>query len=328
MKMKQVLFTVVSMLLLFSCGNEKPKVTEDKDEVVKAKAPEFNADSAFYFIEKQVSFGPRVPETAAHNSCILWLEQKFKEYSVDVFIQEGPKTNQTKYRIRNLIVSFNKEAKDRILLCAHWDSRAMADQDKERKAEPILGADDGASGVGVLLEVARVLSSQPLKSTGVDIILFDVEDQGISGPAYEKDSWCVGAQYWSKNPHIPNYRARFGVLLDMVGAKAAHFPKEGVSLKHASYYVDKIWSTAWEIGYSDYFENKEERQIIDDHLYVNEIRQIPTVDIIYISDESPTGFGSHWHTHQDNLDIIGKNTLKAVGQTLIQVLYQEDLENQ
>jgi glutaminyl-peptide cyclotransferase len=313
--------------LLFACQNDKPKNDNGKQpEKVKVTAPKFNADNAYQHIEKQLAFGPRVPGTKAHDSCAAWLESKFKDFGATVIVQQAEVSGGSKmYNIKNIIATYNPSASYRILLCAHWDTRAIADQDSERKAEPIPGADDGGSGVGVLLEIARIINEHKLLNIGVDIVLFDAEDQGESGNNSRRDTWCLGAQYWSKNPHVPNYKANFGVLLDMVGARGASFPKEGVSMKHAAYYVDKIWTTAWEQGYNDFFINEEERQIIDDHLYINEIRKIPTVDIIYLSKDSPTGFGSHWHTHNDNIDIISKTTLNAVGQTLLQVLYEEDV---
>ncbi len=166
-----------------------------------------------------------------------------------------------------------------------------------------------------------------MKNIGIDIVLFDAEDQGGSGGGYVRESWCLGAQHWSKNPHVPNYKAEFGILLDMVGARGARFAKEGVSLKHASAYVQLVWETAWELQYSDFFVNEEERQIVDDHVFINEIRKIPTIDIINLPKNSETGFGDYWHTHRDNMDIISKSTLKAVGQTLLQVVYQKDAEN-
>jgi glutaminyl-peptide cyclotransferase len=319
--------TAFTLLFFFSCDPEGPKDKPDpKPDPVKVEAPVFNQDNAYQFIEKQLSFGPRVPETPAHDSCAAWLVSKFKEFGAEVQIQEAEVYGHKgkTYKIKNIVAVFNPQAKSRVLLTAHWDTRAVADQDTERKEEPILGADDGGSGVGILLEMARVFGATPLKNTGIDIVLFDAEDQGGSGAGYVRESWCLGAQHWSKNPHVKGYTADFGVLLDMAGARGARFAKEGVSMKHASHVVQEIWETAWELQYSDFFVNVEERQIVDDHVFVNEIRKIPTVDIINLPENSPTGFGSYWHTHRDNMDIISKSTLKAVGQTLLQLIYQKD----
>jgi glutaminyl-peptide cyclotransferase len=319
------LVLLTTIFINISCNSEQTKVV-DKPEKVKINAPKFDPNNAYGHIEKQLSFGPRVPGTKAHDSCAAWLETQFNAAGATVIVQKASMqgAGSKNYNIKNIIASHNPSAAKRILLCAHWDTRAMADQDRERQKEPIPGADDGASGVGVLLEIMNVLKNNPLKNIGVDVVLFDAEDQGESGPNYGRETWCLGAQYWSKNPHVPNYKASFGVLLDMVGAGGARFPKEGVSMKHASFFVDKIWSIAAEQGFSDFFINEEERQIIDDHVFVNEFRQTPTVDIIFLTKDSPTGFGSHWHTHKDDINIINKTTLMAVGQTLVQVLFEED----
>jgi hypothetical protein len=322
--LKALLF-VSATLFFVACETDKPKDNDNKPVKIKVDAPKFNSDNAYKYIEQQLAFGPRVPGSKGHDSCAAWLETTLNSFGATVTVQKAEVSGGSKkYNIKNIIASFNPSAAQRILLCAHWDTRSMADQDSERKNEPIPGADDGGSGVAVLMEIARTLGETKLKNIGVDIVLFDAEDQGDSGNNFKRESWCLGAQYWSKNPHIPNYKANFGVLLDMVGARGARFPKEGVSMKHASFYVDKIWNTAMEQGFSDFFQNREERQIVDDHLFVNEIRKIPTVDIIHLSQDSPTGFGSHWHTHKDNIDIISKSSLLAVGQTLLQVLFEED----
>lgn len=321
-----IAFSAVCLLSIFSCDTDNPDPKPPTPKPERVEAPTFNKDNAYQFIEKQLSFGPRVPETPAHDSCAAWLKEKFVEFGAKVEIQAAEVYGHKgkTYKIKNIIAVFNPEAKNRVLLSAHWDTRAMADQDTKRKDEPIPGADDGGSGVGVLLEIARVFGANPLKNTGVDIVLFDAEDQGGAGGGYVRESWCLGAQHWSRNPHVKGYSADFGVLLDMVGARGARFAKEGVSMKHASHYVQLIWETAWDLQYNDFFVNVEERQIVDDHVFINEIRKIPTVDIINLPENSPTGFGSYWHTHRDNIDIIEKSTLKAVGQTLLQVVYQKD----
>ena len=323
--MRKFLIIAILGCFLSACQSDQPIINKEKEKP-KVESPKFNADNAFKNIEMQLSFGPRVPGTKGHDSCASWLETQFRSFGAEVIIQKTELQGASKsYKIKNIIAVYNPTATQRVLLCAHWDSREIADQDTERKNEPIPGADDGGSGVGVLLEIARILNENKLKNLGVDIVLFDAEDQGVSGGNGKRDSWCLGAQHWSKNPHVPNYKANFGILLDMVGARNARFPREGLSIKHASFFVDRIWKTAWALGYSDFFLNTEEGQIVDDHLYINEIRRIPTVDIIHLSPDSQTGFGAHWHTHKDNIDIIGKNTLLAVGQTLVQVLYEEDL---
>jgi hypothetical protein len=295
---------------------------------VKVEVPPFSGDSAYLAVQKQVDFGPRVPGTAAHAKCADWLKAEFERYGLQASFQIGEALGRNGQRlpIKNIIALYNPQATNRILLCAHWDTRYIADQDKERMQEPILGADDGGSGVGVLLEIARLIGKQSL-NIGVDIVLFDTEDQGESGDdpkrPYRPETWCLGSQFWSKTPHVPNYTAKFGILLDMVGSKGANFPKEGLSMRYAGVYVDKVWAMAAKLGYSELFTGPTERQITDDHLFVNEIRRIPTLDIINLPANSATGFGHYWHTHKDNMSVIDKFTLQAVGNTVLHVLHYE-----
>ena len=224
------------------------------------------------------------------------------------------------------IGQFSPEKTKRILLFAHWDTRPVADKDIKDADKPIDGANDGGSGVGVLLEMARQFSLKE-PNYGVDIIFFDAEDYGTfkGRSSSMKDDWCLGSQYWGKNPPIPNYRPKYGILLDMVGEKNAQFPKEYFSTYFAKNVVDKVWNTGRRLGYSNYFISTElgyNQQITDDHRYVNILANIPSIDIISY-DPNQNKFGDYHHTHADNMDIIDKNSLKAVGQTVIEVIYQE-----
>jgi Zn-dependent M28 family amino/carboxypeptidase len=306
-------------------GNESTQ----KQSLLMQPAPVFNADTAYYFIEKQVAFGPRVPNTEAHRRCGDFLTATLKRYGFQTIEQyfDAVAYNGTILKSRNIIGSFNPEARKRILLMAHWDTRPFADQDKERSNEPILGANDGGSGVGVLLEVARILATDSLRleQIGIDIIFFDSEDYGQPEDdqriAFKPDSWCLGSQYWAKNKHVPNYSAFYGILLDMVGAKGARFYQEGNSMEFAPSIVKKVWDTAHQIGFGSYFIYQRTGPITDDHLYVNQLAGIPSIDIIQYSPNS--GFGDFWHTHNDTMEVIDPNTLKAVGQTLLQVLFNE-----
>ena len=293
-------------------------------------SPEFNADSAYMFVKRQVDFGPRIPNSVAHIECGDYLVTKLKEFGAEVIEQKTTlKTyDGTELNARNIIGVYNPENKKRILLFAHWDTRPFADQepDKTKQTQPILGANDGASGVGVLLEIARQLNSKPI-DVGIDIIFFDAEDWGQ--PSYEQnqvpgDWYCLGSQFWAKNPHTPKYRAKYGILLDMVGAPNATFYKEGYSVKYASNITEKVWTCASRLGYGSFFINRSGGYIIDDHLAVNKLRRAPSINIIHTSDDTPHGFGNFWHTHKDNMDVIEKTTLKAVGQTVMEVIYTEE----
>ena len=324
-------FFLIALSLLTSCECNKPKQQEavnSKPETVSLPVPDFNADSAYEFTSAQVAFGPRVPGTPAHAKCADYLVSKLKSYGLPVIIQQGEVTtfDNKKLIAKNIIAQFNPDSKQRILLCSHWDSRPFADQDSVRKNEPIDAACDAASGVAVLLEMARNLQNSKL-NIGIDIIFLDVEDWGQPDDSklpIMKDSYALGTQYWAKNPHVPNYFASFGVLLDMVGAKGAKFYQEKNSLGFAPYVVKKVWDAAAKAGYSDYFIYNTGGEVLDDHYYINTIANIPTIDIIqYDANSRSRVFGDYWHTHNDNMSIIDKNTLKAVGQTLLQVAFTD-----
>ena len=198
------------------------------------KVPIFNSDSAYKFVEKQVSFGPRVISSSGWENCSIWIKKKLRSFTKEVIFQEAPVTTYDgkNHILKNIIASFNPEKKNRIAFFAHWDSRHIADQDSKDQEMPILGANDGGSGVGVLIEIARQLHIKSPK-IGVDIILFDAEDYGDPNQGISSESsWCLGSQYWSKNTHIENYTARYGILLDMVGAKDATFYMELFSVKN------------------------------------------------------------------------------------------------
>jgi len=328
---KTLLSLSVILLVTLSCKQkEKPAPPPVKKEEAKTVIPTFNSDSAYHFVDQQVAFGPRVPNSTAHQECAAFLEQKLKTFTPDVTIQQTKVRayDGTVLNIKNIIATFYPEKKARILLAAHWDSRPFADHDPDESFHrtPIDGANDGASGVGVLLEIARLLStSKP--NVGVDIILFDAEDYGPpedAQTAQDNDAWGLGSQHWSKNPHIAGYQARFGIVLDMVGARDARFPVEGYSKYYAPDIVKKVWAKAIQLGYTDYFLNEDGGFINDDHLYINKIRRIPAIDIIHLDPASVNqSFFDHWHTINDNMDAIDKYTLEIVGKTVLKVVYDE-----
>ena len=315
------------LLLIWSCSGDKTSDTL-QEPIVYRDAPEFLADSAYFYIQKQVDFGPRVPNTEGHKKTKTWLIEKLAGFGLEVQSQDfQAKTyDNLTWNLSNIIASYNPSAKKRVLLAAHWDTRRMADKDTERMNEPIDGANDGGSGVGVLLEIARSISSSELKpEIGIDFIFFDGEDDGEPEQANYRNSsqiwWCLGSQHWSKNPHRPGYSAYYGILVDLVGAKGARFYREGYSMRYAKNIVNKVWNFASELGYSDFFINRDSPEIIDDHVFVNKDAGIPMINIVEFSPDY--GFGHYHHTHADNMDLIDKRTLKAVGQTVMFTLYQE-----
>ncbi len=326
------IFGITTLSILLPACNESPRqdtIKQDTQKQVTIQAPDFNKDSAYLFVKQQVDFGPRVPNTKAHKECAKFLINKLGSYADTIIAQPLAikAYNGTLLQGQNIIGIFNPDVRKRVLLAAHWDSRPYADHDPDpnNHRTPIDGANDGASGVGVLLEIARQLQ---LKSPqiGIDIIFFDLEDYGEPEGerfSYTGENWCLGSQAWAKDPHIKNYRAQYGVLLDMVGGENAQFTKEGFSRQYAPDIVDKIWNRAGMLGFSSYFQNTETNPIIDDHLYINKIRNIPTIDIIEWNPSSGTGFNKYWHTMNDNMDNINKETLSAVGIVVLSTIYSE-----
>jgi glutaminyl-peptide cyclotransferase len=321
-----ILLAFIFALTACNSGN-KSETTEVEAKKSTTPPPIFDADSAFNYVKAQTDFGPRIPNSTSQAKCAEWLSKTMKQFADTVMIQsfqsrgfDGKTLNG-----KNIISSFNPKKGNRIMLCAHWDSRPFADQDSIRKNEPIDGANDGASGVGILIEVARQLSiAKP--DLGIDIIFFDIEDYGQpenSGYPEQDDTYCLGSQYWSQHLHTPNYYARYGVLLDMVGATNATFTQEGTSLRYAEDVTGMVWKTANDLGYGNYFLLEKTNPIVDDHYYINEIAKIKCTDVIHYDHNTPSHFWKHWHTHGDTIDKIDKNSLKAVGQTLLQVLFNE-----
>lgn len=324
-KLLPLLFIVVAFS---ACKDDVPphkEITYAPEKEVDV--PIFNGDSAYAFVAEQVAFGPRVPNTSAHAQCADYLSTKLKSYGAEVIVQQAVVTafDGTPLNMKNVIGQFQPDLKQRILLYAHWDTRPFADKDTVRMNEPIDGANDGGSGVGVLLEVARQLAEKPT-DVGIDIIFFDTEDYGT--PEWVEDGdytdWCLGSQYWAANLHKPGYRAKYGILLDMVGAKNAVFNKEGTSMALAPSVVNKVWRAAKGLGYTDLFREDVTPQTIDDNYFVTQGAGIPSANIVhYHVNILPMGYGAFHHTHQDNMDVISTETLSKVGQTILEVIYHE-----
>ncbi len=324
MKIVYILFFLLGSISFFSC-DDHPK---EKEKVVyappKRLAPNFEADSAYLKVKAQVDFGPRTPGSAAHKNCSDWIINTLKPFTPYLQYNGGPITayDGKKIEVKNIIASFAPENPKRIMLSAHFDTRPWADNDPnpENHKTPVPGANDGASGVGVLLELAR-LFHQKSPGIGVDLFFWDAEDYGAMKGNIE-NTFCYGSQYWAKHLHQPAYKAEFGINLDMVGAAGARFPKEGFSRQYASSQVEMIWAVARELGYGQIFVDFADAPIIDDHYYVNLITGIPCVDVI---DRRPgtDSFFMHWHTVKDDMESISTETLKAVGQTVAEVVYRQ-----
>ena len=335
--MKKLFLFIAAALMLASCGGKQPKGNDNPTEKSKktVTVPQFNADTAYHYVAVQTAFGPRVPETQAHADCAEWLTDILTNWADTVIVQEFRTKlfNGKGIDGKNIVAVFNPEAKKRIVLCAHWDSRPFADHDPDaaNTHTPIDGANDGASGVGVLLECARQFKAQPLnEKLGVDIVLFDLEDYGPHQEQamdyYESNEsyWALGSQYWSKQPHVYGYKAYYGILLDMVGGPNPNFEKEYYSQGFAAWVINKVWRKASDLGYRHYFSNEQGTVISDDHVPMNQIAGIPTIDIIDLQPNSSNGcFPEVWHTVNDNLEHIDKATLGIVGDVLLNVVYEE-----
>ena len=333
--MKRI-FPLVLLALVCACQN-KPNRPNQPDPLPKKSVtiPTFNADSAFAFVKAQTDFGPRVPMTEAHELCAEWLVNKLSEYADTVMVQEYRTRiyNNKVFDGKNIIASFNPKATKRIILCAHWDSRPYADHDPDEANwnTPIDGANDGASGVGVLIENARCFRIQPLnEKLGVDIILFDLEDYGPPATQREqyfdnrRNDWALGSQYWAAHHHSLGYQANYGILLDMVGGSNPCFMKEYYSQEYAGWLSNKVWHVAQDLGYGQYFVNELGDLISDDHLPLNEIAGIPTIDIVDLQPNSSNEcFPETWHTLNDNIENIDKKTLGIVGNVLNCIVFQE-----
>ena len=338
MKASKILYTSMALIAIMACTsascNKGKTGTDNVPTTATAQpvGPNFNADSAFLFCQAQCDFGPRTMNSEAHEQCATWIANTFRRFGCEVTLQKATLRgfDATPLQSTNIIASIHSERPYHVMLCAHWDSRPWADNDPDSTnwRKPVMAANDGASGVGVMLELARLLQNDTTLKVGVDFICFDAEDWGV--PQWmrisSEDSWALGAQYWANNYQKPTqYTTLYGILLDMVGGQQAQFYQERMSMDFAPSVVDKVWKAARDAGYSDYFPFKLGGQITDDHVPVNQKAGIPTIDIIpYYPNCLESTFGPTWHTVYDDMAHLDKNTLKAVGQTIIQVLFTEE----
>jgi glutaminyl-peptide cyclotransferase len=318
------------------CHNDSGSGTIPESDSTKTttetpvNVPVFNSDSAYNYIKSQVDFGPRIPGTKSHKECLDFIVSQLESAGLKPIIQKAKaKTFDGKqYEIENIIACSEPKNNVRIMLCTHWDTRPWADMDTVDNNQPFDGADDGASGVGMLLEIARHLKNAPI---GVDLVFFDLEDYGQQNGVNEEDTkyppqdntWCLGTQYWAKNLPTDYIMPRYGILLDMVAGKNAVFPMEGTSLQFAPQVVNKVWDLAARLGYGNYFTHDRTPPTIDDHLYINKLAEIPTIDIVhYVMKERDYPYFHHKHT--DNMSVIDKSSLNVVGSLLLNVIYREN----
>ena len=324
-------------ITLSSCTGRTKKPSGRPDTIAIAPAPDFAADSAMSYIQAQCDFGPRVPGSAAHEACGDWIAAKFRQLGATVAEQRTELRGYDGQLMpcRNITASMFPDHPDRILITAHWDSRAWADNDPDEANHrtPVMAANDGASGVAVMMEIARALASQELVC-GVDFVCFDLEDQGTPQWAEDQvnddelvdegDYWCLGSRYWAETAFATGYTARYGINLDMVGGRGARFEMESYSLYYATPLVNMVWHLAEQLGYGEFFPQRKSGYVTDDHVPVNQLAHIPAIDIIPHQTDGRSSFGPTWHTVNDTPEAIDPAVLKAVGQTLLQLLYNDN----
>ncbi|MDE6395795.1 MAG: M28 family peptidase, partial [Muribaculaceae bacterium] len=318
-----------------SVSDTTPAATETgSSETAKITVPTFNADSAMDMLRAQTDLGPRVPGSDAHAKFVDMAVNRLKGLGALVEVSDAAVTNPAtdkKVPVRNILATFNPSGTSRILLLAHYDTRPWADNDPSfaNWSKPIDGANDGASGVAVLMELARLMSEQQ-PTVGVDILLTDAEDGGLSAPegaTYEEavkyeSSWCLGSRYWVENMPGDRVKPRYAILLDMVGGKNAVFYREAFSQAHAKPIVDKVWNQARDLGYGTRFLNEVGGAINDDHLPLLKAG-IPAIDIIEIVNRETGGFNPTWHTLNDNITNIDPRTIEMIGNVVTNVVYNE-----
>ena len=280
--------------------------------------PTFDAARALDLARRQVAFGPRIPGTPAHDSTRAWMVGLLREAGarvaeLPVVVPPRDGSGDT-LRGTNVFASFDTTASRRVLLAAHWDTREFADEDPDpaRRQRPVPGANDGASGVAVLMEMARLLGEMP-PPVGVDLALFDLEDAGE--PDFATDStatpYALGSAAFVREN--PSYRPAYGVLLDMIGDRTLRLPREGYSQEYAPDVVDRVWAAAARVG-ADAFVDEVGPPIFDDHVPFLQ-RGIPVIDVIH------TPFPDTWHTTSDTVDRLDAGSLGQVGRTLVELIW-------
>lgn len=328
---KHIITAVFAGVALCSCAGSKSRDTASAQTGTQPPIPsvkaEFNADSAYAYTARQVEFGPRVPGSEAHTACRNFIVSQMSAAGADtVGIQSGTMTAASgkNVPVANIFARFNPDKKKRVLLLAHYDSRPWADNDpdKSNHNKPVDGANDGASGVGVLLEIARQLGlSKP--EIGVDFLFTDAEDMGVSGPGGSEESWCLGTQMWTRQlPYTAADMPAYGILLDMVGDTDAVFRREYISDRFARAVNERVWAIAKASGYASRFADGQGGAVTDDHIFIIQAG-IPCIDIVDCVNPATGSFPASWHTTDDNMKHISPATLKAVGQTVLNTITSE-----
>lgn len=281
----------------------------------------FDGQQAYRLVEQQIRYGPRAPGTPGHDECRRFLRQYLSQHADTVFEQHFvQEVYGTQLKLTNIGASFRPGLTPRVLFCAHWDTRPVADEDPDptKRSLPILGANDGGSGTAVLLELARLMARVP-PPVGVDILLLDGEDYG---KAFDLNNFCLGSRYAARQYPFP-ILPQWVIVVDLVGDREAWFPWEEYSWRSAPALLQELWSIGSQIA-PERFRPLRYGAIFDDHVPFIEtgLRAVLIVDAELVGNQSSSQRRRYWHTHRDQLDNITAESLHAVGQTLVNWLYQ------
>jgi Zn-dependent M28 family amino/carboxypeptidase len=279
--------------------------------------PEFDKDNAFRYLVEQCEFGPRNPNSNGYKQCLDYLQKTLSGFADTILLQPfvlDDLVNEESYDLTNIIARFKVDEPEQLLIGAHWDTRPWADEDPEpeKRNDPIIGANDGASGVAVVLELARILNASP-PPIGVTLVLFDGEDMGRSGIP---KSYAQGSLAFAKD--LPIEKPDEAIILDMIGDAELHIPIERFSYQQNRKLVKKLWGLAKELSL-DAFESRIVHTIYDDHVPLWAEAEIPAIDIIDFN--YPNSYSNYWHTTQDLPENCSAESLGQVGTLLAHYIY-------
>jgi len=285
--------------------------------------PDFDEDHAFEYLVAQCDFGPRNPGSEGYYACLDFIINELDQSADDIILQDFRYQEQRyrkRYDLQNIIARFNPDASFQTIISAHWDTRPWADQEDNRRDrnQPIIGANDGASGVAVLLELAKIMGETP-PPIGVNLVFFDGEDLGVPG---ENETYCQGSRYFAKNLPIP--RPDEAINLDMIGDKQLHLPVEKYSLEYNPKLVRYLWGRADDMGL-DAFDITPQYAIYDDHVPLYEIAGIPAIDLIDF--KYPNPYANFWHTMNDVPENCSAESLEQVGKLMVDYIYNRENQN-
>ena len=289
----------------------------------QSNVPRFDEDHAFSYLVAQCDFGPRNPGSDGYYACLDYLITELDQSANEIILQDfsyQERRYNKKYNLENIIARFNPDAEFQTVISAHWDTRPWADEEdlRQDRDQPIIGANDGASGVAILLELAKIMGENP-PPIGVNLVFFDGEDMGVPG---ENETYCQGSRFFAKNLPIP--RPNEAINLDMVGDKQLVLPIERYSLKYHPKLVRHLWDRAKEMGL-DAFIGRVDYAIYDDHIPLNEIAGIPSIDIIDF--KYPNSYANFWHTMNDIPENCSEESLGQVGDLMVDYIYNREGQN-